>query len=139
MKQNCLQESVGKMSTTLNKLYKGQPYYRRALNESILPSAKRSVVPAVQKRVIGYVRSRSRKTWPLRWMHPRKSAEWFRSEPYASVGRDDSQQVLVQPRGSSIGLPEEGLATSVLMLDVLAIARNQLYSRTASIGTLSEN
>lgn len=57
---------------------------------------------------------------------------------YAPKVKVDEQPVLLDLSRSKMGLPEECLAASVAMLDVLTGAVKLLYSEDALIGTANE-
>lgn len=123
-----VQEDERKMAASLNCVYDDQPYYRKALTNPSLPSAKRTKVPAVQKQMLDYLTDRSRKAWHQGCLGPCKSAEWPRLGAYAPVVRDDKKPVLPNPSSNKISLLDEVLAANAPMLDVLPIEARRCYS-----------
>lgn len=115
-------------------MYDEQHYFRRALDETTFMSAIRNIVPAVLDRVVDFLTDRSRKAWCRGWLHPLESAAWPKFGATAPIVRENKQQVFLDPSGSKIGLPAEGLAGRSPMLDFLPVAAKQLYSGYAMIG-----
>lgn len=126
------------MACTLNTLYDGQLYYKRALENPEVPSSRRKEIPTVKKKVVDYLTERSQKAWRRGGLNPRESADWPRFGTYASMVWDDKQPVPLDLDGDKIGLPEEGLAASVPLLDILPAAMGTTYAGKIIIKTSSD-
>lgn len=123
-----VQESVARMGAAFNFVYGDQRSYRKAFMSRSPPSAIQTRVWPVQKQVVPYVEHRIRRAWRWRWLGTPKSDDWPRFGSYATMVRDNRQQLLLDPCHDKISLQGGRPTASVPKRSVWPIKARRRYS-----------
>lgn len=122
---------IKKTVPALNYIDDGIIRYDRAIGNSKIVSSERIRVLAVQVRVVGYPKERSRKLWHGAFLKPRESAEWIRLGTYAPIVTTTDRPIPLDPKVKKVGLPESETAESMDMLELLLGRLQELYGGKA--------